>query len=478
MYTAEREVRSVPVALRLAPWLVLAVAAAVVAVLAPGGHYGLLVAIAPFVAAAVHGPHLTALVGAASVSLYSGLRLWLPEEMDGGIWWIKLALVVAASGSAVLISQARLRERALHRSLEIASALQRELLPTQATGTSTVEVCHRYIPTDTEAGVGGDWFDVIPLSGGRVALTIGDVVGHGIEAASLMGRMRAAVHTLAELDLAPDELLAHMDTTAARHAEHDDTRTLAASCLYLVYDPVAQQCTLASAGHPPPALRRPDGTVEFPDLPEHPPLGMGETAFEPTTLTLTEGTVIALYTDGLLDLRHHQTESALAPLASALATDFRSLDRLCQYVSEHTLRDRSDDGALLLARVAALPAQQVATWDLSVEPAAVGLARKTVSQQLDAWDLADMAFATELIVTELVTNALIHASAPITLRLIKDASLICEISDTSHTAPHQRRARALDEDGRGLAMVAHLASRWGTRYTETGKTVWAEQRLI
>jgi len=214
MYTAERGRWSARLALTLAPWLVLAAGTAAMVAFAPGGHYGLLLAVAPFVAAAVHGTHFTALVGAVTVSLYSGLRLWAPHETGGDIGWIKVALVVAASGSAVLISQARLRERALHRSLDIAAALQSELLPAQTTGTSTVEVCHRYIPTDTEAGVGGDWFDVIPLSGARVALTVGDVVGHGIEAASLMGRMRTAVRTLAELDLAPDELLARMDAAA------------------------------------------------------------------------------------------------------------------------------------------------------------------------------------------------------------------------------------------------------------------------
>lgn len=477
MSTAEHGPRSAAVTLALAPWFVLALATAIVSVMAPGGHYGLLVAGAPYVAAAVYSPHLTAVVGVVSIALYSGLRIWLPEEADGGIWWIKLALVTAASGSAVLISQARLRERALHRSLDIASALQRELLPAQATGTSTVDVCHRYLPTDTEAGVGGDWFDVIPLSGGRVALAMGDVVGHGIEAASLMGRMRIAVQTLGELDLAPDELLAHMDVAATRHAANDDTRTLAASCLYLIYDPVARQCTLASAGHPPPALRHPDSTVEFLQLPEHPPLGMGDTVFESTTLTLTEGTVIALYTDGLLDLRHHHTEDALTPLATALSHDIDTLDHLCQYVCDHALRDPSDDAALLLAQVTSLPESRVATWALRAAPEEIALARKAVSQQLDIWNLSEMAFATELIVTELATNALVHASAPITVRLIQDASLICEISDASHTAPHQRHARPLDEDGRGLAMVAQLASRWGTRYTDTGKTIWAEQSL-
>ena len=477
MYTAERSLWPARLGPALAPWLVLAVVTAVMVVFAPDGHYGLLLAVAPFVAAAVHGTHVTALVGAATVSLYAGVRVGLPQETGGDVGWIKVALVVAASGSAVLISQARLRERALHRSLDIAAALQNELLPARTAGTSTVEVCHRYIPTDTDAGVGGDWFDVIPLSGARVALTMGDVVGHGIGAAGLMGRMRTEVRTLAELDLSPDELLARMDAAAARHAEDDDTRALAASCLYLAYDPVSRQCTLASAGHPPPALRHPDGTVEFPDLSEHPPLGIGETAFETTTLTLAEGTVIALYTDGLLDLRRRRAEDAFALLAAALAGDIEPLDRLCRRVSGNTVHDPADDAALMLARVACLPAQRVATWNLSADAEAVGRARKEVAQQLGDWDLAELAFTTELIVSELTTNALVHAAAPIGLRLIKDTSLICEISDASHTAPHPRRARALDENGRGLAMVAQLASQWGTRYTDAGKTVWAEQVL-
>ena len=378
MYMAERSRRAAWLALTLAPWLVLGAVTAMVVAFAPGGHYGLLLAVAPFVAAAAHGPHVTALVGAVTVALYSGLRLGLPQEAGGDVGWIKVALVVAASGSAVLISQARLRERALHRSLDIAAALQSELLPAKAAGTSTVEVCHRYIPTDTEAGVGGDWFDVIPLSGARVALTVGDVVGHGIEAATLMGRMRTVVRTLAELDLAPDELLARMDVAAARHADEDEARDLAASCLYLTYDPVSRQCTLASAGHPPPALRHLDGTVEFPDLPEHPPLGIGDTAFETMTLTLAEGTVIALYTDGLLDLRRRRAEDALALLAAALAGDTGPLDRLCQRVSDNTAHDSTDDAALMLARVAALPGQRVATWDLSADAEAVGRARKEV----------------------------------------------------------------------------------------------------
>ena len=153
-------------------------------------------------------------------------------------------------------------------------------------GTSTVEVSHRYIPTDSDAGVGGDWFDVIPLSGGRVALTIGDVVGHGVGAAGLMGRMRIAVQTLAELDLTPGELLARVDVEASRLIEDDDLVALSASCLFLSYDPVSRQCTLVNAGQPPPLLRDADGSVRSLDLLTHPPLGMRQIMFETTTIKI------------------------------------------------------------------------------------------------------------------------------------------------------------------------------------------------
>ena len=476
MYSTARAPRAVQLVLQTMPWAVLVALTAGLLAFAPDGHYGLLLAAAPFIAAAVYSVHVTALVGAFTITLYSILHALLPQDF-GGVWWIKFALVAAASAIAVLSSQARQRERALHRTRDIAAVLQHELLPTTTSGTSTVEVCSSYTPTDAQAGVGGDWFDTIPLSGSRVALTIGDVVGHGIHAATLMGRMRTAVQTLAELDLAPDELLARMDAMAVRLGEEDETRDLSATCLYLIYDPVTRECAVSSAGHTPPALRHPDGGVEFLELPEHPPLGMGETAFETTTLTVPEGTVIALYTDGLLDLRRHGFDETFARLTEALSADIEPLRELCDHVVETVPGDEDDDIALLLARVGGMDPDMVATWDLPADPEAVGHARKAVARRLDGWNLTDSAFATELIVTEIVTNALVHASAPIRLRLIKDTSLICEVSDSSHTSPHPRPADVFDEGGRGLQLVAQLSSRWGTRYTGAGKIVWAEQSL-
>ena len=468
---------SLQLMLRFLPWAALIAITTGLLTFAPrDGHYGLLLAAAPFLAAAVHGAHVTAVVGALTVSVYSAVHLWLSDDF-GGVWWIKFALVIAACAIAVLSSRARQRELTLDRTRDIAATLQRELLPAEAAGTATVEVCHRYTPTDTQAGVGGDWFDVIPLSGARVALTIGDVVGHGIKAAALMGRLRTAVQTLADLELAPDELLTRMDVLAARLSDEDDTRDLSATCLYLVYDPITRRATMASAGHTPPALRRPDGGVEYPELPEHPPLGMGDTAFEAATTVLAEGTIVALYTDGLLDLRRSSTEEAFARLSRALGDRTESLRQLCDHVCDTVPADADDDVALLLARVGGMDPDRVATWELPGTPEAVRSARKAVAHRLDAWNLPDQAFTTELIVTELVTNAMVHGAAPITLRLIKDDALICEVADSSHAAPHPHAVHLLDENGRGLHLVARLADRWGTRRTDDGKIVWAEQSL-
>jgi serine phosphatase RsbU (regulator of sigma subunit)/anti-sigma regulatory factor (Ser/Thr protein kinase) len=477
MHTALRTPPSFQLVLRLLPWIALVATTTALLVYAPrDGHYGLLLTAAPFLAAAVHGAHATAAFGAATFSLYAGVHVWLSDDYSA-VWWIKIALVAAACAIAVLSSQARQRERALHRTRDIAAALQRELLPADTSGTSTVEVCHRYTPTDTQAGVGGDWFDVIPLSGARIALTIGDVVGHGIKAATLMGRLRTAVRTLADLDLPPDELLTRMDVLAARLGDADDTRDLSATCLYLVYDPVTRRATMASAGHTPPALRHPDGTVEYPELPEHPPLGMGDTAFVSTTATLDEGTVVALYTDGLLDLRRRSTEEAFAGLTRALADETQTLRQLCDHICDTIPSDADDDVALLLARVGGMDPARIATWELPADPEAVRRTRKAVAHRLESWDLEALAFTTELIATELVTNALVHAAAPISLRLIKAEALICEVADASHTAPHPHPVHALDESGRGLQLVARLSDRWGTRRTDTGKIVWAEQKI-
>ncbi|MCK8438239.1 SpoIIE family protein phosphatase [Streptomyces sp. D2-8] len=377
--------------------------------------------------------------------------------------------------------------RRFTRERRTALALQRSLLPERLPELAAMDIAYRYLPTGAGADIGGDWFDVIPLSGARVALVVGDVVGHGIHASATMGRLRTAVRTLADVDLAPDELLTQLDDLVirldreegpeARGAE-EASGQVGATCLYAVYDPVSRRCTMARAGHPPPALVTPDGGVRFLELPAGPPLGLGGLPFEATEVQLEENSLLALYTDGLIEAPGHDIEAGIALLREALSSPAQALEETCEQVLRTLLTGRpADDIVLMLARTAVLGAGKVRTWQLPPEPAAVARARKMAGEQLAEWGLTEAEFATELIVSELVTNALRYGGAPIELRLIRDASLICEVSDGSSTAPHLRRARVFDEGGRGLLLVAQLAERWGSRQTATGKTIWAEQPL-
>ncbi|MFF3846767.1 SpoIIE family protein phosphatase [Streptomyces sp. NPDC002328] len=383
--------------------------------------------------------------------------------------------------AAVCIDNARRysRER------ETALALQRSLLPRSLPRTAAVDAASRYLPA-ARAGVGGDWFDVIPLSGMRVAMVVGDVVGHGIQASATMGRLRTAVRTLADIDLAPDELLTHLDDLVLRLSEEaggegGSPGEMGATCLYAVYDPVSRRCTLARAGHPPPVLLPPKGAPRQVDLPAGPPLGLGGLPFESAELSLAEGSVLAFYTDGLIGPRAGDADADHEGLRDALAGHTDSLDETCDRVLRALLPQggAADDVALLLARTRGLPASKVATWDIPADPALVAPIRKQVVEQLDRWRLSEATFPAELVVSELVTNAIRYGARPIRLRLIHDAAtLICEVSDNSHTAPHLRRAKTWDEGGRGLLLVAQLTQRWGSRHTADGKTIWAELALF
>ncbi|QIY75235.1 SpoIIE family protein phosphatase [Streptomyces sp. RLB1-33] len=369
-----------------------------------------------------------------------------------------------------------------------ALALQRSLLPERPPALTAVDVAYRYLPAGSGADIGGDWLDVIQLSGARVALVVGDVVGHGIQASATMGRLRTAVRTLADVDLAPDELLTQLDDLVirldreegpeARGRAEETSGEVGATCLYAVYDPASRRCTLARAGHPPPALVTADGTVRFLDLPAGPPLGLGGLPYESAEVELGEGSLLALYTDGLVEAADRDIGVGLELLRRALSSPADTLEETCDQVLRTVLSGRpADDIVLLLARTSALGAQRVRTWHLPRDPAAVAGARKVAGEQVAAWGLDETAFATELIVSELVTNAIRYGEAPIQLRLIRDSTLICEVSDGSSTAPHMRRARVFDEGGRGLLLVAQVAERWGSRQTPAGKTIWAEQPL-
>ncbi|MFJ9821835.1 SpoIIE family protein phosphatase [Streptomyces sp. NPDC101151] len=359
-------------------------------------------------------------------------------------------------------------------------ALQRSLLPQGLPDLDAVEVAHRYLPAESD--VGGDWYDVIPLSGTRVGLFVGDVVGHGMFSAATMGRLRTAARSFAELDFPPDEVLAHLDNVVGRLDREDpevaDLGIIGATCLYAVYDPTSQQCTMARAGHPLPALVQPDGTVSFPDLPATPPLGLGGLPFETAEIHLPEDSRLVLYTDGLIEDRHRDVDDVLDHLCGALGHPEHTPEETCQIILDLVAPDHPyDDIALLVARTHAMDRARIATWDLAADPALVGEVRADALRQVADWGLDEAAFAAELILSELVTNAVRHGSGPIRVRLLHARNLICEVSDTSNTAPHMRRAASTDEGGRGLFLVAQLSRSWGARYTADGKVIWAECAL-
>ncbi|MFF7232997.1 PAS domain-containing protein [Streptomyces sp. 2333.5] len=367
----------------------------------------------------------------------------------------------------------------------MAVTLQRSLLPRALPEQNAVEAAYRYLPAQAGrgglGGVGGDWFDIIPLPGARVALVVGDVVGHGLHAAATMGRLRTAVHNFANLDLPPDEILWHLDELVTRidQDEGAEGSVTGATCLYAIYDPASGSCTMARAGHVQPMLLRPDGTAEIADVPGGPPLGLGGLPFETWQQQLPEASRLVLFTDGLVEDRNRDLDEGMALLSRTLSDHpGRTPEETCEAALSALLPDRpSDDIALLVARTQVLDAAHVAEWDVPPDPSAVAHIRATAVRKLIEWGLADAAFTAELILSELVTNSIRYAAGPIRVRLIRDTSLICEVSDRSSTSPHLRQAATTDEGGRGLFLVAQLAERWGTRYTASGKVIWTEQAL-
>jgi ABC-type multidrug transport system ATPase subunit/anti-sigma regulatory factor (Ser/Thr protein kinase) len=361
-----------------------------------------------------------------------------------------------------------------------AVSLQRSLMPRGLPELSSLDAAFRYLPA--HAGAGGDWVDVIPLSGARAALVVGDVVGHGLHAAATMGRLRTAVHNFSSLDLPPDELLTHLDDVVSGidqdEAASGNDVVVGATCLYAVYDPTTQRCQLARAGHLPAVLVHPDGRVEIPDTPVGPPLGLRGLPFETAELELPEGSQLVLFTDGLIEARTRDIDVGLGLLGKALSEPARDPEETCQAVLDALLpAHHEDDIALLVARTRALPHDRIAEWGVASDPSAVATVREVASRQLAVWGLDDLTFSTELILSELVTNAIRYAKPPVRVRLLFDRVLICEVHDSSSTSPRLRHASATDEGGRGLFLVAQLSERWGTRYTPTGKVIWAEQEV-
>ncbi|MFE7512450.1 SpoIIE family protein phosphatase [Streptomyces sp. NPDC057540] len=396
--------------------------------------------------------------------------------------------VELAARAAVCIDNARLYRREHERAL----ILQRSLLPPGDPEAAGLDIACRYLPGTAATEVGGDWFDVIELPGHRTALVIGDVMGRGLRAAVAMGELRTAVRTLAQLDLEPAEVLSHLDEIArglgapigAQQSRTHKNRgpelseVYLATCVYAVYDPVTRRCTFANAGHLPPVLVEPGEEALLLDVPPGMPLGVGGEPFEEVEVELPEGALLALYTDGLVESRDHPLDEGLQAFRRALTDPDRPLEDVCDRVlTSLNTGHGEDDIALLMARIQGLPSEAVGDWQLPREPRSVGRARELARAQLAAWDLDALVDTVELLVSELVTNALRYGEGEIRLRLLRDRTLVCEVWDAGLVQPRRRRARDTDEGGRGLQLVGLLSSSWGSRRTPRGKTVWFELGL-
>src|SRR4051794_27845446 len=406
--------------------------------------------------------------------------------------------------TAVCVDNGRLYRR----ESRAAAELQKTMLPDAPPVVAGAQICYRYVPANEAVRVGGDWFDAIPLPGGRLALVVGDVMGHGLTSAAIMGQFRTAVRTLAAQDLPPGQLLRQLDDLARRLG--DD---YIATCIYVVYDPVARRCEVANAGHLPPVLVSPFGDSELLDVPSGAPIGVGGggfgaggfggggggpfvvwtaglvgrgapigvggVAFETAEFEVEDGSQFVLCTDGLVERRGQAIDVGLAALREYLSGPPQPLESVCETLINGfgATGRRDDDIALLAVRFKGIPKDDVMTWTLEALPAHVRYARELARDTLATWGLAGLSETVELLVSELVTNAVRHGAGDIGLRLIRTASLLCEVRDDGYDLPTLRATALTAENGRGLQLVTALAERWGAQRTPTGKVVWFEQSL-
>ena len=372
--------------------------------------------------------------------------------------------------TAVCVDNGRLYRR----ESRAAAELQKTMLPDAPPVVAGAQICYRYVPANEAVRVGGDWFDAIPLPGGRLALVVGDVMGHGLTSAAIMGQFRTAVRTLAAQDLPPGQLLRQLDDLARRLG--DD---YIATCIYVVYDPVARRCEVANAGHLPPVLVSPFGDSELLEVPSGAPIGVGGVAFETAEFEVEDESRLVLCTDGLVERRGQAIDVGLAALREYLSGPPQPLERVCETLINGfgATGRRDDDVALLAVRFKGIPKDDVVTWTLDPLPAQVRHARELARDTLATWGLTECSETVELLVSELVTNAVRHGAGDIGLRLIRTGSLLCEVRDDGYDLPNLRGTDLTAENGRGLQLVTALAERWGAQRTPTGKVVWFEQSL-
>lgn len=399
----------------------------------------------------------------------------VPGEQTGGV----LVFAADVTDHAEAAERLRASEREQRRT---AVTLQRSLLPQELEQPDDLRIAATYQPGGTDAAVGGDWYDVITLGGGRTALVIGDVMGRGVRAAAVMGQLRTAVRAYARLDLPPHEVLQLLDGLAA---EIDPNQI--ATCVYAVHDPNEGRLVYASAGHLPILVRDENGAVLRTDEPTGPPLGTGGWMHASGSVPLGPGSTAVLYTDGLVERRDADLDEGIAALESALAGATGTPQVICDRLvrSAGVTADHDDDVAVLVLQH---PARRGPDGELFRNAAlellggveATPRARAFASGVLTSWRFpADLHDLGVLAASELVANSLQHGIPPMKLRLRRtDRRLIIEVTDGDDQLPRRRRAEPADEAGRGIAIVATIASNWGSRRTPGGgKAVWCEFAL-
>ncbi|SED23677.1 Histidine kinase-like ATPase domain-containing protein [Streptomyces misionensis] len=393
-------------------------------------------------------------------------------DRDGGV----LVFATDVTDHAEAAERLRASER---RQRETAVTLQRSLLPQDLEQPDDLRIAATYQPGGTEAAVGGDWYDVITLGGGRTALVIGDVMGRGVRAAAVMGQLRTAVRAYARLDLPPHEVLQLLDGLAT---EIDPNQI--ATCAYAVHDPNEGRLVYASAGHLPILVRDEHGTVSRTEEPTGPPLGTGGWMHSSGSIALGPGSTAVLYTDGLVERRDEDLDEGIAALERALAGATGSPQVVCDRLvrSAGVTADHDDDVAVLVLQQPARTGPdgelfRNAALELLGGVEAAPRARAFASGVLTSWRFpAELHDLGVLATSELVANSLQHGTPPMRLRLRRtDRRLIVEVTDGDDHLPRRRRAEPADESGRGIAIVATIASSWGCRRTPGGgKAVWCE----
>jgi serine phosphatase RsbU (regulator of sigma subunit)/anti-sigma regulatory factor (Ser/Thr protein kinase) len=403
---------------------------------------------------------------------FTRAHTWLPAER---------ALLKAA---AELVAQAAERARRFEAQHGTAQLLQRSMLPEHLPELDTFRIAARYdVGVDGNAA-GGDFYDAFHLLDGRLAMVLGDVAGHDVRAAAVMGQVRAALRALALTDPAPPSVLAGLDRLVGSLSAESRNEEIFVTVVYGVLDPTDGTITLASAGHPPPVLRRAGlggepASAELVKVPPGAPLGLGG-RWQTGSLRLEPGDTILMYSDGVVERRGHPLNDGLDALVAAAAGSASGDPRNMCSLATAAVEGTTDDDVAVLAVEHALAMSRSATTQVPAEPTGPSRVRQWMSTRLREWSVPEPVIGAAILCTsELTTNALLHAGTPAQVHIdLNSERLLVSVADTGTRGSVIRaRADTMASRGRGLGLIEDLSDSWGTDPTVRGSTVWFEMLL-